>query len=169
LLVKTEIPPSFCLKYTQHQKEITRHHPRESLLHKMSNPTAFIRIIKFHRLAPPTEIIERGSDIVFHIDFPIVIKPIDEQGMIVIESREDLELMLPFLKKMWFMIQKYLDGYEFSKVRVRNGVIESCYTKQIYELIRRLVILLTKEGVCMFTLIIATKGTTSYVVNGHLD
>ena len=122
------------------------------------------------RSAPQTEVVGKGQEAHrFSFGFPVVVKPFDGRPMILVRKQSELERVTRGLKAVGYQIQKYLQGYDFLKVRVVNGVVEDGHAPYVSGAVRRLVTLLVVQGVRNFTLTVATNHITTYIIGARLN
>ncbi len=162
---------SGCLKYpdSEQNKERQQLMQRERARQQMADPGLFITMAIKRRSAPPTEVVEKGQEYHrFSFGFPVVIKPHDGRKMILAENQSEVIEATKGLKSTGYQIQKYLRGYTFLKVRIEEGYIEEGHPVYVSGAIRSLVKLYVTQGVCNFTLTVATNHVTTYVIGGHL-
>lgn len=163
--------PSTCLKHHDgKQKEVVQKHVlHERLRQQMMDPALFMKVLIKQRSAPPTEVVHQGQlRHRFSFSFPVVIKPFDGSKMILARNQSEIESAVKTLRTVGYQIQKYLEGYQFLKVRIENGFLAEGYQLYVSGAVRSLVKLYVSQGILDFTLTVATDGITTYIIGGRV-
>lgn len=159
-----------CLRYPDSQQREKNRQALDRVKQLVSDPERFMALAMEHRSAPPTEIVARGQKAHrFSFGFPVVIKSLDGRKMILAENQNEVDQHTKGLKGTGYQIQKHLRGYTFLKVRVEEGSIEAGIPSCISGAIRRLTMVLTRQGLRNFTLTVATNYETTYIIGARLD
>lgn len=165
-------PVSGCLRYPdgKQKDEKRRLLWGEVAKKQMADPALFISLAIKRRSAPPTEIVKKGQENHrFSFGFPVVVKPFDGREVILAESQAEVMQVTRDLKATGYQIQKYLRGYTFLKVQVRQGFVEKGLSRHVHGAIRSMVKLFVTQGVCNFTLTVATNVVTTYIIGAQVD
>ena len=137
---------------------------------EVADPALFMAMAIRQRSAPKTEVVKKKQlQHRFGFEFPVVVKPLDGRPLQKVSTQAELKRVTDSFRGVGYQVQQFLQGYTFLKVRVVAGNIESDLPVYITGAARRMVTLLVVQGVCDFTLTMATNKVTTYIIGARLN